>query len=129
MDSAHAHPLRRPRRVHHPDLRHPRAGRVRGELFRSRLLGAPDATIGVSGFTIENFEDTALAPGLMISRFGGVVGNFGPTATLPASSVFDPTTDPNTAAGGLQAFVSGVWDGSNVLINHPGPSFSDLPGT
>lgn len=97
--------------------------------FGPASWGAPDATIGVSGFTIENFEDTALAPGLMISRFGGVVGNFGPTATLPASSVFDPTTDPNTAAGGLQAFVSGVWDGSNVLINHPGPSFSDSPGT
>jgi len=83
--------------------------------------GGGDASVGVAGYTIEDFEDVNLAAGLLVSRLNGAAGNFGPTNILPATSVFNPTTDP---ASVVQAFVRGTWDGSNVLINHPGPSFA-----
>lgn len=92
--------------------------------FGPSAWGTTDAALGVSGYTIENFEDTALAPGLLVARLNGGVGNFAATNTLPATSVFDPTTDP---AAVIQAFLRGVWDGSNVLINNPGPGFSASP--
>lgn len=74
--------------------------------------GVSDATLGVAGFTIENFEDTALAAGLQVQLSGGVSGGFGPSPTLPAT--FTPGSDDPNA---LQAFVPGVWDGTKVLIN------------
>ncbi len=47
---------------------------------------------------------------------------------LPGRSVFDPTTDPTTVCGQpLQAFTRGVWEGGNVPISHPGPSFASSP--
>lgn len=95
--------------------------------FAPNQWGAGDATLGVTGYTIENFEDTALATGLTISRLNGAVGNFGPSSVLPANSVFDPLTDNDTLGGtppsSIQAFRQGVWDGSHVLINHPGPAY------
>lgn len=93
--------------------------------FAPSLWGASDATLGVSGYTIENFEDTTLAIGLTVSRLNGATGNFGPSSVLPANSVFDPLTDNDTNVTNptlsIQAFRRGVWDGSHVLINHPGP--------
>lgn len=88
-------------------------------IFGPAQWGASDATLGVSGYTIEDFEDTALASGLLVSRQNGATGNFAATDTLPSTSVFNPTTDPAS----VLAFPNGVWDASNVLINHPGPSF------
>jgi hypothetical protein len=85
---------------------------------------ASDATLGISGYTIENFEDATLASGLQIARLNGAAGNFGPTSTLPATSVFDPTTDTDLGDTSLQAFLRGRWDGSHVLVNHPGPPFT-----
>lgn len=94
--------------------------------FAPSQWGASDSTLGVAGYTIENFEDTALATGLTVSRLNGATGNFGPSSVLPANSVFDPLTDNDTNAANpsqsIQAFRQGVWDGSHVLINHPGPA-------
>jgi hypothetical protein len=90
--------------------------------FSHTLWGASEATLGISGYTIENFEDTALAPGLYVARPLGTAGTFAATSTLPASSLFDPTTDPSTV--GVKAFLQGVWDGSRVIVNHPGPGVS-----
>jgi hypothetical protein len=65
-----------------------------------------DAAIGVAGFTIEDFENTALAAGLRI----GTTGN--PTSsTLP--NTFHPVNDDPF----LDVFAPGVWDGSHLLIN------------
>ncbi len=96
-------------------------------VFGANQWGASDVTLGVAGYTIENFEDTALATGLQVSRLNGAAGNFGPISVLPANAVFDPTTDNDTDVGNpaqsIQAFRRGVWDGGNVLINNPGPAF------
>ncbi len=93
------------------------------ELFAASITGfgsaswqAPDATLGVSGYTIENFEDTALASGLQIRFTSPSLGGYGPTSTLPFT--FDPTTDDCGACGA--AFTSTLlWDGSKGLVNRP----------
>lgn len=94
--------------------------------FGAGQWGASDATLGVSGYTIENFEDTTLANGLTVSRLNGASGNFSALSVLPANSVFDPLSDNDTNVANpsqsIQAFRRGVWDGSHVLINHPGPA-------
>lgn len=89
--------------------------------FGPASWNASDATLGVAGYRIEDFEDTMLASGLRISRRNGTVGNFAATAILPGTSVFDPATDPSPV---VQALLRGIWDGSHVLANHPGPSFA-----
>lgn len=95
--------------------------------FSAAQWGADDATLGISGYTIEDFEDASLASGLAVSRLNGAAGNFGPSTVLPADAVFDPLTDNDTNVANpsqsIQAFRRGVWDGSHVLINHPGPAF------
>lgn len=94
--------------------------------FGPSQWGASDATLGISGYTIENFEDTTLVHGLTVSRLNGASGNFNQLSVLPANSVFDPLSDNDTnvanPSNSLQAFRRGVWDGSHVLINHPGPA-------
>lgn len=72
--------------------------------------GFSGASIGVQGMTIEDFEDTALAPGLRI-RWSAPAGEVGPTDTLP--NTFDPTIDDPFG----NAFASGQWTGSRVLVN------------
>ena len=99
----------------------PAAAAITFTTFSHTLWGASDATLGISGYTIENFEDTTLAPGLYVARPLGTAGTFTATNTLPATSVFNPTTDP---APTVKAFLQGVWDGGNVLVNHPGPAVS-----
>jgi hypothetical protein len=68
-----------------------------------------DAELGVTGYTIENFEDTQLAPGLRIS-VETPAGSYLQVTTLP--NVFNPTND---AFG--TAFRNGVWDGARGLLN------------
>lgn len=72
--------------------------------------GASDAVLGVSGYVIEDFEDSVLAPGLRggwLTEAGDVV----PAPTIPFT--FAPVTeDPNG-----DAFDLGVWDGSRALVN------------
>lgn len=94
--------------------------------FGASQWGASDATLGISGYTIENFEDATLVSGLTVSRLNGASGNFNQLSVLPANSVFDPLSDNDTNVANpsqsIQAFRRGVWDGSHVLINHPGPA-------
>jgi hypothetical protein len=90
--------------------------------------GGSDATFGVSGFAIEDFEDTALIPGLQVGWSGGTP--FSPSGTLP--DTFDPSIDdPNGAAIGFtSAFYdypnhnpatdSSVWDGTHSLVSGAG---------
>ncbi|MBS1708055.1 MAG: PEP-CTERM sorting domain-containing protein [Armatimonadetes bacterium] len=80
--------------------------------FGPASWGASDATVGVAGYTIENFEDVNLVSGLQV----GVVspnGNLAPTSTLP--NTFKPSDDgfgtAFTIGGG------GVWDGEHGVIN------------
>jgi hypothetical protein len=75
-----------------------------------------DAEIGVEGFVIEDFEDTALVEGLQIELSDSTTENFGPTAKLPM--VFNPDIHDT---GGARVFVPGVWDGSHLLINRRAP--------
>jgi hypothetical protein len=73
---------------------------------------ASDTTLGISGFTVENFEDLTLAPGLSIQI--NAAANYGPSGTLPFT--FDPlANDPN----GLKVFNGGAWDGTRGIINRP----------
>lgn len=97
--------------------------------FGAAQWGASDATLGIAGYTIENFENTALVGGLQIARSGGAVGNFAATSTLPVTSVFDGVADDTFVYGGgpLKAFSLGAWDGTHGLINHPGPSLAPDP--
>lgn len=76
-----------------------------------------DKEIGVDGFVIEDFEDTALVEGLQIELSDSTTDNFGPTVTLPAA--FNPDI---LDTGGARVFVPGIWDGSHVLINRRSPS-------
>lgn len=74
--------------------------------------GASDATLGIQGFTIEDFEDVNLVSGLQYGVVSGN-GNLNPTSTLP--STFKPSDDAFgtafTQGGG------GVWDGQRGVIN------------
>jgi len=80
--------------------------------YDASFWGAPDATIGVSGFTIEDFEDVNLVAGLQVS-VASPNGGYGPTSTLP--NTFKPSDDlfgnAFTLGGG------GVWDGAHGIIN------------
>jgi hypothetical protein len=82
--------------------------------FGAGSWGASDAPVGVSGFVIENFEDSTLAPGLLVQVDAFL--DFGPSGTLPFT--FDPVAnDPNA----LDVFNGGAWDGSRGIINRPIP--------
>ncbi|MFN7950383.1 MAG: hypothetical protein U0610_01565 [bacterium] len=74
--------------------------------------GAADATLGLPGGTVEDFEDATLAPGLQVEWLSSS-GNVLPTATLPA--LFDPAADSFGSA-----FVGGTWDGTRALISSVG---------
>ena len=92
--------------------------------FGSLQWGVSDATLGVSGYAIEDFEDVNVVSGLQVQIKNATVGNYGPTSVLPK------TFDPAFGAGDLVAdvFTSGVWDGTHVLINHDSPITSYSSG-
>lgn len=81
-------------------------------VFPAAQWGVSDATLGVTGYTIEDFEDVNLAAGLQVS-VASPNGGYGPTSTLPAT--FMPSQDlfgtAFTFGGG------GVWDGTRGIIN------------
>ena len=79
--------------------------------FGAGQWGASDATLGITGYTIEDFESTTLVSGLQVG-WATVYGDVTPASTLPFT--FDPVAQ-DTAFGG--AFISGVWDGSHALVN------------
>lgn len=74
------------------------------------LWGADDATLGLGGAVIEDFEDVTLIPGLRIG-VESPNGGYSPTPTLPRA--FDPVQDDAFGNG----FDVGVWDGTRCLIN------------
>jgi len=81
-------------------------------LIPANQWGASDATLGVAGYTIEDFEDVTLVNGLTV-EVQSVNGNMGPTNTLP--NTFMPSQD---AFGTAFTFGGGgVWDGEKGLLN------------
>lgn len=75
-----------------------------------------DAGLGIPGAAIEDFEDVTLAPGLTVSVVQ-TDGSYGPASVLPRT--FDPRDISNGGDDPLgEIFLSGVWDGSRVFINH-----------
>lgn len=95
--------------------------------FSAGSWGAADATLGITGYTIEDFEDTTLASGLLVG-WETEAGNVTPASTIPFT--FNPATDDpygnafGTYGGG------GVWDGSRTLINtRTNQSYSYTAGT
>lgn len=81
--------------------------------FNSSQWGASDAVIGVTGYTIEDFEDVNIVTGLQVG-VTSVNGNYGPTSTLP--NTFNPFTD-STAGTAFQFDGGGQWDGTRGMIN------------
>lgn len=92
--------------------------------FSSAQWGADDGVIGVTGDTIEDFEDTTLIPGLQIG-WSADAGTITPAGTLPTT--FDPRP---SGLGGNDPFgnafyshpcgssaCSSLWDGSKVLVS------------
>jgi len=74
--------------------------------------GQPDDLIGLTGGTVENFEDTLLASGLFF-EIAGLRGSLTGTGSNTLPNVFDPVNgDPYGSS-----FSQGVWDGSRVLVN------------
>jgi len=70
-----------------------------------------DATLGLSGANIIDFESTALPSGVTVS-VNAPAGSYAPTSTLPF--LFDPVVnDPNPA----QVLTPGIWDGTRVFVN------------
>jgi hypothetical protein len=78
--------------------------------FNAGSWGASDATLGISGYTIETFESATLNAGVQIG-WNTPAGNTAASSTLP--NVFDPATD----AGFGGAFATGAWDGTHGIIN------------
>lgn len=76
------------------------------------LWGQPDEVIGLGGGLVEDFEDTALAPGLFI-EISDTDGNF----TGAGSSTLPNLCDPVNGDPHGDSFNTGVWDGSHVLVN------------
>jgi len=72
--------------------------------------GASDATLGITGYVLENFESTTLAAGLSVG-WATTAGNTTPAATLPF------TFNPVTQASFGTAFQGGLWDDSNAVVN------------
>lgn len=71
-----------------------------------------DANLGIDGYTIEDFEDTALVAGLEVSLVSPN-GNLAQTNTLP--NTFKPSDD---AFGNAFTFGGGgVWDGEHGILN------------
>jgi len=71
--------------------------------------GLSDAQLGLVGLTVEDFEDTALAPGVGIGVYSAL-GNLVPSSTIPGT--FDPASDTWG-----DAFDHGAWDGTHMLLN------------
>jgi hypothetical protein len=78
---------------------------------------AMNATLGITGDTIDNFESTTLIPGLTITLSGnGVNANL---TSLP--NLFNE----NTCTGLTQ---NAAWDGTDTVINIPSNSVSNCSG-
>lgn len=77
---------------------------------------AMDATLGITGYTIEGFENTTLIPGLSITfSFTGIPGNIPPVTLTSLPNLFDPTHFP--PVDGDSGFSNNTWDGTYALTN------------
>jgi hypothetical protein len=83
--------------------------------FGPASWGASHAVLGVSGYTIENCEDTTLAPGLLVQVGSPTMGSYGPTATLPFT--YDASQDCFACGAAFNASL--MWDGTHGLLNRP----------
>lgn len=81
--------------------------------FPAAQWGVSDVTLGVTGHTIEDFEDLILAPGLLVG-WNTSAGNVAPAGTLPFT--FNPITDDSFGTAFLQGG-GGAWDGTRGLLN------------
>jgi len=73
-----------------------------------------DATLGLTGYTIDGFESTTLISGLTISLSGGV-----PSTTLTSlPNLFNENTCGNLTQ-------NAAWDGTDTVINIPTNSMSN----
>jgi hypothetical protein len=76
---------------------------------------ASDAMLDVADCVIEDFEDVDLLPNMTV-QIAEDDGSFAAPPENPLARTFDPVTDDPFGS----AFVSGVWDGSHVLVNTVG---------
>ena len=74
-----------------------------------------DAGLGITGFTIEDFEDVSLVPDLSITYTNP---NAGPLTTLP--TVYNEATIGN--------YTNNLWDGDHALVNTPQNQEWNQPG-
>ncbi len=81
--------------------------------FGAASWGASDATLGVSGYAIEDFEDVNLISGFKV-EVQSLNGGYGPSSTIP--NTFNPFTD-STQGTAFQLGGGGAWDGTRGLIN------------
>jgi hypothetical protein len=81
--------------------------------FGPAQWGTSDAVLGVTGYVVEDFEDTSLAAGLEVQVLPPSLSGYGPTSTLPFT--FNPAVDDQVS----NAFVGSAWDGSKSLVNRP----------
>lgn len=76
--------------------------------------GESDVELGLDGGIVEDFENTALASGLLL-EIADADGNFTGSGSNSLPNTFNPVNgDPFG-----DSFVTGVWDGSSVLVNTP----------
>lgn len=88
--------------------------------FDANNWQASDATIGVTGYSIEDFENTTLISGLSYQIEPTQNPQLSSLQTsLPAT--IDPSNDPIN--GG--AFVGGNWDGGHVFANSVDQTYTD----
>lgn len=80
--------------------------------FNPSIWPRSDADLGVSGYVIEDFENTALAPGLKVKVESPSLGGYGPVSVLPFT--YDPSLD---CCGAFNASL--MWDGTHGLVNRP----------
>lgn len=78
--------------------------------FNAALWGTADSNLGITGFTIEDFEDTTLVSGLLVG-WNTTAANITPASTLPQ------TLDPVAQDPFGNVFDVGVWDGTKAIVN------------
>ena len=74
--------------------------------------GTNDSVLGITGYTIEDFEDVNIVAGLMVGSTTSN-GSYGPTSTLP--NTFKPSDDGFGTAFSFGG--GGVWDGAHGMIS------------
>lgn len=84
--------------------------------FNNSVWPRTDASMGIDGYVIEDFEDTTLAAGLKVQVQSPSLGGYGPVSVLPFT--YDGSQD---LVGGVGGFFGSnqMWDGTHGLVNRP----------